>query len=221
MSLFESVWVKLVCERCGKVHETHVRFRSYAGAPDAEYKLLEVAPAEDGLPLGEAREGNADRYCRECYFDWSIKQAYAAYESLKELIEKGLVTVRAKGQSTPLPASAIDEYAEEYTSELIEDKLLVVTMPYFEELDLTVGDNPYDPDDFPSIESDAFWMEFLLLIDPLISERMSKDGWVADDNTSENFRVSLDDERRVVVEDMQGKRLTRDGARHVIGRSGL
>ena len=95
-------------------------------------------------------------------------------------------------------------------------------MPYFEELDLTVGDKPYNPDDLLNfietdqskvIAADEIWSEFLNLIGPLLEERMSKDGWVADGSTWEEFRVSLDDDRRIVVEDMQGKRLTRDGAR--------
>ena len=57
------------------------------------------------------------------------------------------------------------------------------------------------------------WSEFLLLFDPLLSDRMRQAGWVADGCTWEDFNVSLDEERRVVVEDMQGRRLTRDGSR--------
>jgi hypothetical protein len=33
------------------------------------------------------------------------------------------------------------------------------------------------------------------------------------DETSEDFNVSLDEQRRVVVEDLEGNRLTRNGAR--------
>ena len=220
MSLFESVWVKLACQRCGRVHESVVRFRSFSGVPDGEYELLEVVPQGVGLSRWEVWEGNADRYCWECNKKWSQAQIYAAYDALGELIEKGLVTVRAKGSADPIPASATKEYADKYMKELGGG--LEVTMPYFEELDLTVGDKPYNPDDLLNfietdqskvIAADEIWSEFLNLIGPLLEERMSKDGWVADGSTWEEFRVSLDDDRRIVVEDMQGRRLTRDGAR--------
>ena len=213
MSYFESIWAKLQCERCAKVHDTVVRFRSFAGPPDGEYELMEVIPQGGGLPTGEVWEGNADRYCPRCFQQWAEAQAYAGYEALAELVEKGLVTVRAKGSATPLTRSEINEYAEEYADECRTEGVFPVTQPYFEELDLTVGEKLYDPSDILSIEGNEIWTEFLGLIDPLISERLSKDGWVADGCTWEDFRVSLDDKRRVVVEDMEGKRLTRDGAR--------
>ena len=210
MSLFESVWTKLACERCGKVYDGVVRFRSYSGRADAEYELMEVAPRSDGLSVGEVWEGNADRYCDKCYFDWSIAQAIAAYEALAELIERGSVSARAKGSSSVLPASAINAYAEEYVSELRQENGIMVTMPYFEELDLTVGDKPVTDDLF---DSNSAWAEFLVLIDPLLSARMTQAGWVTEDRTSEDFEVSLDNDRRVIVRDMQGRRLTRDGTR--------
>jgi hypothetical protein len=140
---------------------------------------------------------------------------------LGELIEKGLVTVRAKGSADPLPRETMNHYAEKYSRWFAKDGAFPATIPYFEEFNLTVGERPYNPDDLMNfnveeskrIAADDIWAEFLLLIDPRISERMSKDGWVADGCTWEDFRVSLDDKRRIVVEDMQGKRLTRDGAR--------
>lgn len=212
MSLFESVWVKLACQRCGKVQETIVRFHSYSGRADAEYELMETVPQGYGLSRGEVWEGNADRYCEKCYFDWSIAQAFAAYDALAELIETGLVTARAKGSSTPLPASSINAYAEEYVNELRREKYIMATMPYFEELRLRIEDKPVPIGDDLSEESDSVWTKFLLLIDPLLSDRMKAAGWVAD-GMWEDFHVSLDNDRRIVVEDMQGRRLTRDGAR--------
>ena len=211
MSYFESVRLKLVCERCGQVHETVVRFRSFVGRPDGEYELLEVASPADGLVKGEVWEGNGDRYCERCMRKWAEAQAYAAYDSLKELIEKGLVTARAKGSRTPLAPEDVTDYVEQYASECREDGVFPVTMPYFEELRLTVGDKPHHPNKLFTTEGAAIWSEFLDLIGPLLSERMKNDGW--NDYTWEDFRVSLDDERRVVVEDLQGKRLTRDGRR--------
>lgn len=222
MSYFEKVFVKLQCERCGRIHDAWVMFRSYVGQPDGEYHLLEVAAQRDGLPTGEVWEGNGDRYCWNCFQRWALDQIYAGYEALAELIEKELVTVRAEGSTNPLPPSAIKAYAEDYANELLaEGGGLPVTMPYFEELDLTIGPRPYNRDDLLNFDVDEsrriaaneIWTEFLNLIDPLINERMVKKGWLADGCTWEDFRVSLDDERRVVVEDMQGKRLMRDGAR--------
>ena len=212
MSLFESVWVKLQCERCAKLHDTVVKFRSFSGPPDGEYELMEELP-HGGLRRGEVWEGNSDRYCPNCMQDWAEAQAYAGYDALAELIEKGLVTVRAKGSATPLASSEISEYAEEYAAECRAEGVCYVTEPYFEELDLTIGEKLYEPSDTFSLEADEIWCEFLGLIDPLISARMSKDGWVADGRTSEDFRVSLEDGRRIIVADMQGNRLTRNGAR--------
>lgn len=212
MSLFESVWVKLACQRCGKVEKTIVRFHSYSGRVDAEYELMEVAPQGDGLRRGEVWEGNADRYCEKCNFAWSIAQATAAYDALAELIETGLVTARAKGSSKSLTAAEIKPYAEEYVRELRQEQCIVATMPYFEELNLSVGDQPVVVGEL-SIDDDNGWKKFLLLIDSLLSDRMKASGWVADGCTWEDFNVSLDDRRRVVVTDMQGRRLTRDGAR--------
>ena len=220
MSYFESVSVKLACERCGTVHETVVRFRSFSGRPDGEYELMEEAPQGNGLRTGEVWEGNGDRYCPSCSQKWAEAQSYAAYDALAELIEKGLVEVRAEGSATPLTPAEINDYAEEYASDCRAEGVFPETQPYFSELDLTVGGKPYHPDamldsddESTWIASDEIWSEFLNLIDPLIRERMSKDGWIADERTWEDFKVSLDDKRRVVVEDMQGKRLTRDGAR--------
>ena len=213
MSYFESVRVKLVCERCGRAHESVVRFHSYVGRADGEYELMGVASPRDGLVTEEVWEGNGDRYCDRCFRMWTEAQSYAAYDSLRELIDKGLVTARAKGSRTPLAPHDIKDYAERYASECREDGVFPVTMPYFEELRLKIGNKTHHPNNSLTIESDAIWSEFLNLIDPLLNERMKNDGWVADGITWEDFRVSLDDERRVVVEDLEGKRLTRDGRR--------
>lgn len=220
MSLFESVFVKLECQRCGIVDKTVVRFRSYAGPPDGEYELMEVIPQGLGLWRGEVWEGNADRYCWKCLQKWAETQAYASYDALGELVEKGLVTARAKRSATPLTPSEIKKYAEKYARECRKEGAVYVTMPFFEEFDLTIRDKPCHPldldlletDESKSIEADQIWSELLLHIDPLISERMKNQGWVADE-TWEDFNVLLDDARRIVVEDMEGKRLTRDGAR--------
>lgn len=226
MSLFESVWVKLACERCGKVQETVVRFRSYSGRPDAEYELMEVVPPGYGLYVGEVWEGNADRYCEKCHFAWSIAQATAGYDALAELIERGLVTARAKSTSAqtkaaslqaedsqaPLSAAAINAYAEEYVRELRKEGGIMTTMPYFEELNLTVAGKPVPLGDYPS-EEEGVWTQFLTLIDPLLSDRMQKAGWAAEGGTCEDFNVALDNDRRIIVTDMQGRRLSRDGTR--------
>ena len=109
--------------------------------------------------------------------------------------------------------SEINVYAEKYAAGCRAEGVIYATQPYFEELNLTIGDEPYDHNDIMSLKNNEIWTKFLLLIDPLISERLSRNGWVADGSTSEDFRVSLDDERRIIVEDLQGNRLTRNGAR--------
>jgi hypothetical protein len=231
MSFFESVFVKLACERCGKVRDSVIRFRSYSGRADAEYELNEVADRSDGLSVGEVWEGNADRYCEKCDFAWSIAQAFATYDALAELIERGLVTARPKGSvtapeqqgkrseqgersSTVLTPAAINEYAEKYVRDLIKQRMLVATIPFFEEFQLTVEDKSVEDLDVidESFNGNPVWEEFLSLIHPLLTERMKQAGWVADE-TWENFNVSLDNERHIVVEDMQGRRLSRDGTR--------
>ncbi len=221
MSFHETVSVKLECQKCGRIHPADVRFRSYSGRADGEYELMEVAPQADGLRRGEVWEGNADRYCNECFKRWAEAQAYAGYDALAELSEKGLVTVRAKRSATPLTRAEINQYAEKYARAERKQGGITVSMPYFEELDLTIRNKPchtldldiFETDEAQFKEADETWSEFLGLIDPLIRERLAKDGWAADDNTWEDFQVMLDDRRRVVVKDMQGKRLTRNGAR--------
>ena len=220
MSLFESVWVKLECQRCGKVHKTIVRFHSYGGSPDGEYELMESVPQGIGLSRGEVWEGNADRYCWDCLKQWAEAQAYAGYDALADLVEKGLVTVKAKASATPLTRSEIDQYSQRYARKCRREGCVYVTMPYFEEFDLTIRDKPCHPldlellesDESKSREADEIWSEFLVQIDALMSERMRNDGWVAGE-TWEDFNVLLDDQRHIVVEDMEGKRLTRDGTR--------
>jgi hypothetical protein len=86
-----------------------VRFRSYAGPPDGEYELMEVVPQGIGLSRGDVWEGNADRYCFGCLQKWAEAQTYTGYDCLAELVEKGLVTVRAKGSITPLTPAEIKE----------------------------------------------------------------------------------------------------------------
>ena len=205
MSLFQSVWVKLRCQRCTKVHETSVQFHSDI-TYDAAYELMEVVPRSDGLFIGEVYEGNGDRYCQECFRLWVVAQASAGYESLAELIERGLVTARAKGVSSPLTGPVVIQYREKYTSEFANGEAYPVGGPFFEEFDLVIGDKPVEV-------GGENWIEFLDLIDPLISGRMRKGAWIDDSCALEDFRVLLDDKRRIIVEDMEGKRLMPDGAR--------
>ena len=220
MSLFESVFVKLQCQRCGIVERSVVRFHSDGGPPDGEYELMEEIPQGLGLWRGEVWEGNADRYCSRCLQKWTEAQAYAGYDALAELVEKNLVTVRARETSLPLTPAEIKESAEAYARECRKEGCFPVTTPYFEEFELTIRDQPCHPldlellvtDESKAKEADEIWTEFLNQIDPLIRERMTNQGWVADE-TWENFNVLLDDRRHIVVEDMEGNRLTRDGGR--------
>jgi len=92
-------------------------------------------------------------------------------------------------------------------------RTLVVTMPYFEELKLRVADKSVedlaDPIGDEAFDGNPVWSDLLLLIDPLLSDRMKEAGWVADGCTWEDFHVLLDHERRVVVQDMERRKLAR------------
>jgi hypothetical protein len=209
MSLFQIVYVRLVCQRCDKLHATIVQFYSDLTYV-AEYELMEIIPRRDGLSIGEVWEGVADRYCEKCSFQWAATRASAAYDSLAELIERGLVTARAKGESAPLPASTVIDYGEKYPNEFADDfadgGAFELPMPFFEEFDLVVGDKPVGV-------GGENWIEFLDVLGPLIAGRMRNGDWLEEGCMLEDFRVRLDPERRIIVEDMQGQRLLRDGTR--------
>jgi hypothetical protein len=125
------------------------------------------------------------------------------------LIESGRVTARINGgaDNAGLLPREVLEFGNEYTSEFAGgDGAFPSTGPFFEEFALNL-------DDRPVTVGERNWQEFCNAIDPLISKQMEKAGWGRDyHRTWEDFLVFLDSDRRIQVEDMQGKRLLLDGS---------
>jgi hypothetical protein len=212
MGLHQIVLVKLSCQRCSNVDKRNLLFDGDIVSDDV-YELGEIIPESKYSPgvfsIGEKYEGSANRYCWDCFVKWAIAQASSAYESLAELIENGRVKARVKGRADNeylLPREVI-EFGNEYTSEFAGgNRAFSATGPFFEEFDLSL-------DDEPVTIGERSWQEFCDAIDPLISKQMEKAGWGRDyHRTSEDFRVFLDADRRIQVEDMQGKRLLLNGS---------
>jgi hypothetical protein len=212
MGLHQIVWVKLSCRRCGNVDERNLFFDGDIVTDDF-YKLGEVVPERKYSPnvfsIGEKYEGNACCYCWDCFVKWGVAQASSAYESLAELIESGRVTARIRGEADNaclLPREVL-EFGNEYTSEFAwGDRVFPINGPFFEEFDLNL-------DDRPVTTGEKNWPEFCHAIDLLISKRMEKAGWGWNYyRTSEDFRVFLDSNRQIQVEDMRGRRLLKDGS---------
>jgi hypothetical protein len=209
MGLHQIILVKLSCRRCGNVDEKNLFFDGGIVSDDV-YKLGEVVPERKYSPnvfsIGEKYEGNANCYCQDCFVKWGVAQASSAYESLVELIESGRVTARIKGgaDNACLLRREVLEFGNEYTSEFaVGDRAFPSTIPFFEEFDLNF-------DDRPVTIGKKNWQEFYDSIYPLINKRMEKAGW--GHRTSEEFRVFLDSNRRIQVEDIRGRRLLLDGS---------
>ena len=204
--LLHRVWVDLKCERCGKIHETDIRFHndliSYEG-PD--YKLGEHV-SDPYMIVGETYEGNADRYCRPCFQKWTEAQALLSYESLVDLMEQGRVTARDRDTGATLTTKDVVEYGRRYVDD--NAPYLDMTGPFFTEFQLVL-DNERVVEDVDSLDSFPYliWEEFLELHDPLLERRLIEAGWKSATVTSEDFNVYLDEDRRLVVTDVNGKRL--------------
>lgn len=207
MSHLHNIWVDLKCERCGKIHETCIRINCSSEIDD--YRLGERVPDGEHLIVGEIYEGNADRYCSPCYRKWAEAQAIFSYELLGELLEQGRVSARDPVSGVILSKQDVLEYGRKYLEE--EGSYLCVTMPYFTELELFLNGEPVILSDENPIIGDKNWEEFLDVICPLLDRRLRDDGWA--DPTWEDFRIHLDENRRIVVEDLSGKRLFSGGDR--------
>jgi hypothetical protein len=208
MSLLHNIWVDLKCERCGKIHETVIRFTCSSEIED--YRPGERVPDGEDLIVGMIYEGNADRYCRPCYRKWGDAQAMFSYESLAELLEQGRVSARDPVSGVTLSQQDVLEYGRRYIEEE-QSTCLYVTMPFFTELELFLNGEPVILSDEDPIFGDKNWEEFLEVICPLLDRRLRDDGWT--DPTWEDFLMHLDDNRRIVVEDLSGKRLFSGGER--------
>ncbi len=199
MSLFQSVTVELVCQRCDISRETSVRFHS-AVKFDADYRVSECVPEADGLRVGETYEGNADRYCWECLRKWAIAQTYAAYESLADMAKQGRAVVTLKGKTTLASTEELIECAHKYVADVLGCGAITVTGPFFKELQIV-----WEGEDV--IDSNAAWGKLVVATDSLIEEQLRLQEWKHGRSITEEFKVYVDNEYRIRVEDLEGRSL--------------
>jgi hypothetical protein len=208
--LLHRVWVDLKCERCGKIRETVIQFHNYLITYEGpDYKIGEHV-SDPYMVVGETYEGTADRYCPPCFRKWTEAQSSLSYASLVELIEQGRVTATDRDTGATLTTNDVLEYGRKYTNL----EYLDVTGPFFDEFQLIL-DNERMVEDLNSIEAFPYlnWDEFLELHSPLLERRMIEAGWKSPGLTFEDFNIYLDDDRRLVVKDVNGKRLLERGER--------
>ena len=206
MSLLHRLWVYLKCERCEKMHETDIRFRCWAIEIE-DYTLGERVPDREHLNVGEIYEGDADRYCPDCFRKWALAQAVFSYESLGELIEQGRVSTKDPVSGNTLSKQDVLECGRRYIEEeLIQGECIVVTMPYFTELEVSFDGELVSHELEDQLEADT-WGKLLEAMCPLIERRFRNDGWTDPDRTWRDFRMHLDEDRRIIVEDEQGERV--------------
>lgn len=205
--LLFSVWVHLKCQRCEMVHETDVRFHCPDNREVNDYFLGDRVSEQEALVVGEVYEGNADRYCFNCFRKWAKAQALCSYDALTELIEAGQVLARDPVSGNALSKQDVLEHGKRYTEEeAVQSGCIDVTGPFFTELELTLANARViaNGDTEEDLES---WGAFLDALEPLLDRRMRDDGWTDFTRTWEDFRMHLDDDRRIVVEDERGDRL--------------
>ena len=201
------VWVHLKCQRCEMVHETDVRFHCPDNREVSDYYLGDRVSERESLALSEVYEGDADRYCPDCFSRWAKAQALCSYDALTELIEAGQVLARDPIGGNALSKQDVLEYGKRYTEkEVVQGGCIDVTGPLFTELELTLADARViaNGDTEEDLES---WGTFLDALEPLLDRRMRDDGWTDFTRTWEDFRMHLDYDRRIVVEDDRGDRL--------------
>jgi hypothetical protein len=196
MSLYQSVWVELPCEKCSVIRKTPVRFHS-AVRYDADYIVGEPVPVEDELVPNEIYEGNATRYCRECLCLWAIALAQAAYDSLADLMEQKLVAACLKDQVNPLSSEQIAPLKDAYINAMQDRGIVYATIPFFEELQIALQGRAV-------IKGESSWLDFLDLISPLTEKKLRQDGWKHGETTWKDFRVFLDSQRCLFVEEIEG-----------------
>ena len=200
MSLFQSVSVELVCQRCGISRETSVRFHSPV-AFDADYRVSECVPKGDGLRAGETYEGSANRYCWECLRKWAIAQAYAAYEVLVDMVKQGRAEVTLKGKTTLASAQELIEFAHKYVDDVLGYGAITVSGPFFKELQIIWEGETV-------IDTNAAWGKLVVATDCLIEEKLRLREWKQGLSITEEFKVYIDTEYRIRVEDMEGRSLS-------------
>ena len=189
------------------VHETDVRFHCPDNREVNDYYLGDRVSERESLAVGEVYEGDADRYCPNCFQKWAKAQASWSYDALTELIEEGQVSAKDPVSGNALSKLEVLEYGKRYTEEeAVQGGCIDVTGPFFTELELTLADARVtaNGDTEEDLES---WGAFLDALEPLLDQRMRDDGWTDFTRTWEDFRMHLDGDRRIVVEDERGDRL--------------
>jgi hypothetical protein len=197
MSFYQTVWLELPCERCGIVRETAVRFHGERG-DDTGYKLGEEVIEGADLNHGEIYEGNADCYCWPCLCKWTYAQVEAEYESLAELVAQGRLLIRENEASAPLSPDQVLEYGRRYINHLEEAGYPSAPLTAnFKGLFLVWGGQP-------ALPSSEAYGDLLNTLEPPVSENLKRDGWRSGTEHTKDFRVFLDSESRIRVEEVNG-----------------
>ena len=195
MSYYQTIWLELTCERCGIVHETVVRFRGER-RDDTEYNLGENVIEGTDVKRGETYEGNADRYCWPCLCSWTYAQVGAEYESLTELVAQGQLIIRAEEGGPPLSADQVQGYGQRYINSLIEAGYPTAPVSAnFKDLLLSWKGQPIAP-------PDDLYGDLLVTLEALVDEKLKAAGWRGGTKSWKDFRVYLDSESRIMVEEL-------------------
>ena len=203
MSLFQNVWVEINCEYCKKLRRTNVRFHGSSSLV-ADYEIGEIVPNEDGLETEEIYQANADRYCWDCLFEWSLEHANAGYETLIHCVKQGIVEVKLDKLANPLSVAEILVYKKEYIDKLKDRNMRLISIPFYKEFYLTFNGKLVRSKDFE--ENIDVWIELLDFISPLHQQHLKNKNWHTD--TSKDYIVYLEkDTRCILVEDIYGNKL--------------
>jgi hypothetical protein len=195
MSFYQSVWLELPCERCGIVRETAVRFHGER-RDDTDYKLGERVVEGVDLNRGENYEGNADRFCWSCLCKWTYSQVEAEYESLAGLVLQRRLIIRENEAGIPLSSDQVLEYGRRYINHLKETGYPTAPLTAnFKDLFLVWNGQS-------ALASSDAYGDLLNTLEPLVSERLRRAGWSNGTEHAKDFRVFLDSESRIMVEEV-------------------
>ncbi len=194
MSFFQTVWLELLCARCHIVHETAVRFRGER-RDDTGYNLGEKVIEGLDLNRGEIYEGNADRYCWPCLCKWTYAQVEAEYDSLAELVTQGRLLIRENEAGIALSSDQVLEYGRMYINHEKEAGYPTVPTANFKDLFLVWNGQP-------AIPATVVYGDLLNTLEPLVSAKLKHDGWLSGTKQTKDFRVFLDSESRIMVEEV-------------------
>jgi hypothetical protein len=203
MSLFQNVWIEINCEYCNKLRKTNVRFHGSAYLV-ADYELGEKVPKEDDLDTEEIYEANADRYCWDCLFEWSLENANAGYEILIHCVKQGIVEVKLSKWTPSLSVDEILVCKKKYIDELKDRNMRIISPPFYKEFYLTFNGKLVRNKDLE--ENLTVWSEFLDVISPLHEQYLKNKNWHTE--TWKDYIVYLEKgTRRILVKDIYGNKL--------------